>query len=494
MFVWLLTACASLPGDLEKPPSYAVPPPAVAGRDDVSRFMLLNQGTDAFLARAVLAERATRTIDAQYYILYDDPVANTFLALLIDAADRGVRVRLLLDDFLAKKKDPRLAALDAHPNAEVRLFNPFGVGAPKYLQAVMRMNTITRRMHNKAFITDNTALIVGGRNIADEYFDGSMRISYNDLDVLTWGPVVPQMSRAFDAYWNHELAYPLSAFTGQATDGDEARAVRTGLLVDARAGATSLYTEALLSSAFAENLRTRTGNVYEGETRLIADDPDKLTASRARTDLFLWDAVVEEFAAAREEALIITPYFVPTERGAADLIALEARGVDVIVFTNSGATNNHATVHAKYARYRKRLVEAGVTIYELRADASRGNTIAQPEGEDVGKDATLHTKAFVIDRQRTFVGSMNFDPRSVTENTEQGVIFESGHMGRDIAGWFDANALTVAYRLGLDEDGGLTWTTVVDGETVATVKEPDLSFGDRLLNTLLGVLPIEGKV
>lgn len=489
-----LSACASLPEDFERIESYAIEPIVKNKYADKSEFMLLNEGTDAFVARAVMAEDAKQTIDAQYYILYKDDVADTFLALLIKAADRGVRVRILLDDYLIDKKDKRLAAVETHPNMEVRLFHPFGVGEPKYLQAARKLKTITRRMHNKAYIVDNHSMVIGGRNIADEYFDGDGKVSYNDLDALTWGPVVQDISTTFDAYWNNDLAYPLHAFTKQKIDTPKSKAVRQNLLTKMKNSSTSLYSKALMESQFAKNLRNRTGKIYSGSTKVIADDPLKLVSSRKQTDLFLWDQVKDEFSKAEKEVFIITPYFVPTKEGVEEILALRKKGVKVKVFTNSGHTNNHSAVHAKYVKYRIPLLKAGVEIFEVRSDVSRGNIINQLEDRHVGKEGTLHTKAFIVDRKQTFIGSMNFDPRSVIENTEQGVIFNSHEMASDILKWFDVNSDTVSYRLKLDEKDNIQWETKMNGETVVFNKEPDLSASKKFLNFIFKLLPIEGMV
>ncbi len=491
----LLSACATLPENTGRIASYAIAQPIEISTKQESEFLPLSQGVDAFLARAVLAKKAQHTIDAQYYILYDDLTGDAFLALLIEAADRGVRVRILLDDFLAKKKDERLQAMEVHPNIEVRLFNPFGNGTPKYLQAVTDINTITRRMHNKAFIVDNQAMVIGGRNIADEYFDADPNIAYNDLDILTWGPVVADVSTAFDAYWNNELAYPLKTLTPNIKDNASLEQIRQTMLDLISDQNQTTYSQALAQSDFSKALNTNTMQTFKGPAYVIADDPRKLSASRKATELFLWDKVRDEFANTQKELFIISPYFVPGKDGTSGLIEMEAKGVEVTILTNTGATNNHASVHAKYIKYRKELIEGGVDIYEFRPDFSRDNVINQDADNKVGKAATLHTKAFFIDRERSFIGSLNFDPRSFTENTEQGVIFDSPEMTGIIMDWLDSNINSIAFKVNIDaETKKLTWTTQVDGQSQTLKKEPDQSLGDKFFINFLRLIPIENRV
>jgi len=343
-----LSACATLPENTNRAESFSVPQPAAMSSQTESEFLPLSQGTDAFLARAVLAKKAQQTIDAQYYILYDDLTGDAFLALLTEAADRGVRVRLLLDDFLAKKKDERLQAMEVHPNMEVRLFNPFGNGSPKYFQAITAMNTITRRMHNKAFIVDNQAMVIGGRNIADEYFDADPNISYNDLDVLTWGPVVADVSKAFDAYWNNPLAYPLLTLQPKIKDDEQAKAARAELLNLISDDNRTTYSQALADSEFAKGLESGDMKTFKGKAYLIADDPKKLSSSRKATELFLWDKVRDEFANTKNELFIISPYFVPGKDGTEGLIEMAQNGIKVSVLTNTGATNNHTIIYGEH--------------------------------------------------------------------------------------------------------------------------------------------------
>ena len=492
---FLFNACASLPENNNRFASYAIAQPDSVAVQADSNFVPLAQGTDAFLARAVLAKKAQKTIDAQYYILYEDLTGDAFLALLVEAADRGVRVRLLLDDFLAKKKDERLQALEVHPNIEVRLFNPFANGSPKYLQAMTAMNTITRRMHNKAFIVDNQAMVIGGRNIADEYFDADSNIAYNDLDVLTWGPVVADVSSAFDSYWNNELAYPLQTLRPKISNDEAAKSIRERLLNIISDDNKTDYSKALENSDFSKALQFNTMQTFRGPAYFIADDPKKLSASRDATELFLWEKIRDEFAASKSEIFIVSPYFVPGKDGTNGFIEMEDNGVEVTILTNTGATNNHASVHAKYIKYRKQLIEGGVDIYELRPDFSHNNVINQDPKHQTGKTATLHTKAFFIDREKSFIGSLNFDPRSFTENTEQGVIYESAAMTSVIMDWFKSNMDNIAFKVSIDpETNKLVWTTMVDGKLERLEKEPEQSLSDKFLINFLKLIPMEDRV
>lgn len=506
LLVVAASGCAGPPPQPERESSFAVTstsssPLAEKVRalrdsgDAGSGVLLLPEGLEAFLARAALATVATHGIDAQYYLWHDDLVGLSLLALLKQAADRGVRVRLLIDDIDLGDKDRHLAALSSHPHFEVRVFNPFSRRWNRGIQYISRFGSVTRRMHNKSFTVDNRATVVGGRNIGDEYFEADPDVTFGDLDALVIGPVVQEVSNAFDAYWNSDLAYPIEALLKQTASVDEGREVSEYLdqyLVDT---AQSRYAQALQASTFIEEFRSNSLVFQWADARVIVDAPEKLSENRDRTDLTLSGAVAEAFAAAEREIIIFSPYFIPGDDGSEGLIRLANGGVRVRILTNSLASNNHRIVHAKYAKYRRRLLDAGVELYEAKAEMPPRN-VDSPFGGT--KETVLHAKSFVVDRQTVFIGSLNFDPRSFVENTEIGLIVESEAIASNIGRWFDESIDTVAYRLALDSSGRgksrLVWNQGGAGEQTVLHHEPATSWWVRFTTRVMSWLPVESQL
>lgn len=501
----VLAGCSSLPDNSNRrystslsintteenvaPISSLIPP-----NNSESGFVLLNNGLDAFVARAMLAESAVATIDAQYYLLHDDVVGRLFVALLAEAAERGVRIRLLVDDFDLGNKDLGLSALDAHPNIEIRAFNPFSRSSIRAWQFISRFGSVTRRMHNKSFTVDNQITIIGGRNIGNEYFEANPAVEFGDLDVLASGPVVSAVSDSFDLYWNSELAYPISSLARRLPSESETEEILSRLLEYQDTYSNSEYAVALRNSDLANSLANEDLVVFRGNATLLADAPEKLTGARQEEDSSIAQDVSSLFAEAEEELLIFSPYFIAGPEGVAGFAELEQKGVDVKVLTNSLASNNHAAVHAYYAKYRKPLLRAGVDLYEAFEKTADEESDFGPMG--AYKANTLHVKAFVIDRKRVFVGSLNFDQRSFVENTEMGVVFDSANMAEEFGTWFDENIETLAYRPQLIRDSKgreqLVWYG--ENERVVANREPATSLWQRLLMRLYRVVPLESQL
>ncbi|MEO1244107.1 MAG: phospholipase D family protein [Pseudomonadota bacterium] len=500
------SGCATLPDNGSRVASYALTATDntalakkfgtyVAPGESASGFVLLTGGLDAFVARAALVAQAERSIDAQYYLWHDDLVGLSLLAMLSDAADRGVRVRLLLDDIDLRGSDAALAALDAHPNFSVRVFNPFSRRVSRARQYLSRFGSVTRRMHNKSFTVDNQVTVVGGRNIGDEYFEADPKVSFGDLDAMAIGPVVRDVSLSFDQYWNNALSYPVALLAKRPPGEEESARLKQFLAEHIRRNESSVYADALRNSEFVDLLRDDKLEFHWGNARLIADEADKLARSRDRTDLHMAGEIAAAFAEARNEVVIFSPYFIPGEEGTDGLVNLARSGVRVRVLTNSLASNNHSVVHAKYARYRKPLLRAGVEIYEAKAGSGALPRAENPFGSS--KETVLHAKSFLIDRRYLFVGSLNFDPRSFTENSEIGIVFESPELAAQIGGWFDDEVASVAYRLALDPDGrdALLWIDASKPEGVNVLrKEPETSWWDRFSMRLMSWLPIESQL
>lgn len=499
-----LSACASIDLDYPRQESY-VPADAThsaLGReidalldsrpDELSGFYPVPNGIDALSARIVMARRAEKTLDVQYYLIYNDIVGRAFVRELLHAADRGVRVRVLLDDIITVGLDEGLVLVDSHPNIEVRLFNPFRRGAlGRPGSALTDFARINRRMHNKSFTADNAVTIVGGRNIADEYFSASGKIHFGDFDVVGVGPVVREVSASFDAYWNHEAAIPVPGVIKPHDDPE------TGLKA-LRDRLDKSYAD-ILDSPYADAVSVRV-NEYLGDNagrytwaphRFIADAPDKSVKAKAAQASSILGPLLESMRSAERELVLVSPYFVPTDAGIDMFVELEERGVDVRVITNSLAANNQLTVHGAYAKSRKPLLEAGIEIYEVRRDATMMG--AEYTQTDLTR-TTLHTKGFIVDDREFFIGSFNFDPRSAYLNTELGVIIYDEELARFYGQMVDEFLPDRTYTVFLNDDGKLRWRSRNDGETIVLEKEPDSSWGQRFLAKLIGFLPLEKQL
>lgn len=496
-FITLLAGCTSLPDNSNRPMSQAVSytaPESTATTlfygdkkmpEGLSGFFVMDNGLDAFVARIMIARRAERSIDLVTFMFEDDLVGHTVLNELIEAANRGVRVRLLLDDIWLGNQDEKFAAVDAHPNIEVRMFNPLKRGPFKSLQYITRFGSVTRRMHNKSFIVDNQVAVIGGRNIGDEYFDVDPNIAFDDVDALTIGPAVPEISDVFDQFWNNELSYPARHLIKKLPTAERSKEIINGLARYVKGNNESSYAKALNNSPLSNSLRANDVKFLWGKARVLADSPEKISSSRQRIDLSMNGKIDALFANSKSEVIIFTPYFIPEKEGAEGLIELEKRGTHLRILTNSLASNNHEAVYSKYAKYRKRLLEAGIELYELNP-----YTKSEP-GSNGTEKQMLHAKMFVVDRQHTFIGSLNFDPRSWTENTEIGVVFESTALGKRTAEWFDNNIEQLSYKLKLDNSKNLIW---VDGDGTEYTKEPGATVWKRFTAKILGWLPIESQL
>lgn len=499
----LLGGCAGLPVDYPRQPSQAIidTGDTSLGRDvsaltaahpGQSGFYLLGEGLDALAARLLMAARAERSIDAQYYLLHDDITGRLFVRRLLEAADRGVRVRLLLDDIDTGGYEAGMVGLDHHPNVEIRLFNPFvqrgGLRALNLLTEPRRLN---RRMHNKSMTVDNQVTVVGGRNIGAEYFGARPDMDFGDLDLLAVGPVVPEVSAAFDRYWNSEAAVPVPALLG-GIDGEAAlRGLREALAdVDEQARATPYG--AVLERTILEAIDGGGERLHWAEAEVVADPPEKAGGALAPDDLESLRARLGPLLrGARRELVVISPYFVPREAGVALFRELRERGVRVVILTNSLASNDVPAVHAGYARYRQALLEAGVELWELRPDIPVRRRYT---GMPADSRSSLHAKTFAVDRRFLYVGSLNLDPRSVNINTEMGIVVDDPALTAPVVEGFLEELPDAAYRLGLDERGEILWRATVDGEPVVYRQEPGTGFWQRFSTDLFGLLPIESQL
>jgi putative cardiolipin synthase len=508
LFFSLMAGCATLPKDFDRPVTHAFEDTeyTLLGKSRAdeklahpgeSGFLVLGNGLDAFVARAVLANIAERSIDAQYYLLHNDLVGALFIDQLVKAADRGVRVRLLVDDMGLEGRDFGASVLDSHPNMEVRIFNPFSRKVGRFSQLLTRFGSVTRRMHNKSFTVDNQATILGGRNIGNEYFEADPDLAFADLDVLAIGPVVKEVSTSFDQYWNNELAYPASVLKGRKLTDEEMAQARKDLDEFVEKQADSSYLQALRNSDLAHSIRGNQVQFQWGEAEVVYDQPEKILHDFSKTEYHLSPRLKPYFDGTEEELIIFSPYFVPGDEGVAFLKQLTEKGVKVRILTNSLASNDVAIVHSGYAKYRKDLLRAGIELYEMNKKISKQESNEKKSFHGSSK-ASLHAKSFVFDRERVFIGSLNLDPRSVDQNTEIGVVFTSPEIAGEMGEWFDQNMDKIAFRLELHrhENGSkhIRWYGLENGQERVFDADPYTGFWRRFGVGFMGILPIESQL
>jgi len=445
---------------------------------------LLRDGVDAFAMRVWLLRNAERSIDLQYYIWHDDLTGHLLFEEVRKAADRGVRVRLLLDDNGIAGLDDTLGWLDRHANVEIRLFNPFRNRRFKPLDFLFDFSRANRRMLSKSFTVDNQITIVGGRNIGDEYFAARDADVFADLDAICAGPVVTEVSDCFDRFWNYELSRSMEEAVGAIDAADRAKAE-----TEHRAKITSAEARSYMALADSASILVRiaTEDIEPRwvPVRLVSDPPDKVSEPHSNKPT-MFDALTELIGEPEQELLIVSGYFVPTKRGAIAFADMARHGVDVRILTNSYASTDVGVVHAGYAPHRKTLVAAGVQLFEMPAPNDRpkvkGKFIRAGSGSQrSGNGSTLHAKAFTVDGSTVFIGSFNFDPRSFDLNTELGIVIESAEMGAEMRRVFDDAIAPNTYRVVISEDGKLGWIDTRDDEPEVEFTEPGTTWFSRLV-------------
>jgi len=462
--------------------------PLAAAHPGKSGIHPLSNAYDAFAARMMLARAAERSLDVQYYIWHDDMTGTMLLEALHAAADRGVRVRLLLDDNGTSGLDTVLAAMDEHPNIEVRLYNPFVLRWPKPLGYVTDFSRLNRRMHNKSFTADNQATIIGGRNVGDESFGAANGVLFTDLDVLAIGAAVNDVSMDFDRYWASESAYPVDRLLKKPEPGAlqalEARASKVERSPEAAA-----YADAMKQLPFIRQLLQGELTLEWANTRMVSDDPRK-TLGTAPPEAMLPHQLHEIIGTPAADLELVSPYFVPTAAGTEAFAKMAESGVKVQVLTNALEATDVAVVHSGYAKRRKDLLAAGVELFEMKRMAGEveRNKSMGPFGSS---GSSLHAKTFAVDGQRIFVGSFNFDPRSAKLNTELGFVIDSPTLAGRIADAFKNDLPKVAYRVCLDDKGDLYWLEQRNGETIRHDTEPGTTAWKRFSVWFVSLLPLE---
>lgn len=460
-----------------------------ANSEMLSGFTLVQTGTDALAARLAMINRAERSLDLQYYIYRGDVTGGLIAERLLAAADRGVRVRLLLDDVGSGLRDFDVATLNYHPNIQVRLFNPLTLRGrvSRYFSKVGEFGRINYRMHNKLMIVDSQMFITGGRNIGDEYFSLSV-MDFQDIDVIGMGFITREVARSFDDYWNANEAVPVDSMIRRPGAQAEQR-LRDKLRAHRARHDGSAYLNAVESSPFSRALHDDRIVWHWGEAQWLSDPPTKADPGHdTNQEPILARKLMRHVRSSQEELLLMSAYFIPGSRGEVFLIDMVEHGVDVQVLTNSLATTDVLAVHSAYVSYRKPLLKGGVRLWELRPQAGERPHASAFLGES---QASLHAKAFVFDRSKLFVGSVNLDPRSIMLNTEAGVLVHQPGLAQELVRLFRHwTTADFAYELRLNDLEQLRWEA---GDEVLS-SEPGASRFRRSAAWFLGWLPIEGQL
>ncbi len=425
-----------------------------------SAFHLLDANEEGLRLRLALVDSARHTLDLQYYVWWADESGALLMKRVIEAADRGVKVRLVLDDLTTlladeshpKVRDPALLRVDAHPNIEIRLFNAWRertLGGRAW-EAIERMERINHRMHNKLLVADNRAAVIGGRNIGNEYFGLSPEFNFRDLDVLGIGPVARQASGVFDNFWNSDWVVPVASLgprPGPRELREEYAPIRREL-----AAAPALSRIRVDREDWTAEFERLSGAFHAGTSRVHTDTPDPGAIAH-----HMPDAIRALMGSARGDILVTNAYIIPDERSVALLRSLKGRGVRLRVLTNSLASHDVPAVNSHYKAWRRPLLEAGVELHEARHDAAVRGRLADT-APTVSGFMGLHVKAMVIDRERVFIGSMNLDPRSASINSEMGVVIDSPGLAGALAAAFEQDmGPENAWRVDLGPDGALRW-------------------------------------
>ena len=493
--VWV-AGCATVDFDYPKSESFALADTGdtylgrnladfVATHPGESGFYPVYDGIDSLALRLLMIQQAERTIDAQYFLIHDDLVGNVFLSALVQAADRGVRVRFLLDDIQAGGYEEGLAALETHENLEIRIFNPLGNRSVKALN-VFSMSRISRRMHNKSLTVDNQMTLIGGRNIANEYFDANPGEKFGDLDVLTIGPIVPEVSAMFDSYWNHQAAMPMPALVEVPEDAAERLATYVDRVSERREELEASKYAAAVDSSILDFVQTDASAFIFADYQLVFDSPDKAVPDKVDSIETITTQLSGSIMNAEKELFVVTPYFVLAKDNIEGFRELRGRNVEITVLTNSLASNNHAISHSGYIPSRKPMLEMGTNMYELRASTTMPSD--QTKGIQEAK-ATLHAKVFAVDRERIFIGSFNWNQRSVNLDTELGVIIHSPEIATEFVELVSAGLPEQSYHVFLNEKNKVRWKGIDDGQEVILTKEPQSGFGRRFNAGFLRIVP-----
>ncbi|MEH6813689.1 MAG: phospholipase D family protein [Motiliproteus sp.] len=460
--------------------------PLLDGQPSLTRVLPLIDGLEAYAARLAAIDQAQYSIDLQTYIFRKDKTGRYLVWSLLRAAERGVRVRILLDDFSTRGIDRHLAMLSHHPNIHIRLFNPFENRIFRGLEMLGSFSRLNRRMHNKSMTVDNLLSIVGGRNVGDEYFKADNGLSFSDVDLMTIGPVVSDVSKQFDKYWNSEITVEIQNPDIDLESSSRARLRLEALALKMQRSRYGIQMKDYSLSAYFEDPDSVW---YRGDARLLFDEPDKVLSDPDDLSRYMIKDVRSAFDRVKHSVLFISPYFIPGPEGTERIVELVSRGVEVVVVTNSLAATDVVAVHSGYSRYRSPLLSAGVKIHEVRV-----NPGSKPAQWFASSRASLHAKTFVLDHRWVFVGSSNFDPRSIRLNTEMGLLIDSPSLARAINTRVTQQLQEKTYRLSLTagDKARILWHDDVSGESWSS--EPDASIFRKIGAAFWRLLPVEDQL
>jgi putative cardiolipin synthase len=454
-----------------------------------SGLCLLTDNLQAFALRAATARKAERSLDLQYYYWKDDLTGSLLAHEVIQAADRGVRVRLLIDDISSRSGDRNYLALEKHPNIQVRLFNPTRCRDSNLMRGaelLLRYWSVNRRMHNKSWIVDNRLAVVGGRNIGDAYYDAAREANFRDMDVAAIGPVVEEASTVFDSYWNSSFVFPIRKLA-RPIKADLGRLRRRCEAISHRDRAQP-YLQRVEEDRMLAEMRTGDWCLHwTSSAKIVADPPEK--AASKQVDGWLSKVILSVLSSAKERVDLTSPYFIPHDSGTETLVRLASQGVRISVLTNSLAATDVAAVHGAYVRYREPLLRAGLRLFELKPRGPREHVSLFGS-----RGASLHTKAIVVDGISGFIGSFNFDPRSAALNTEMGLLFKHPQLaGEMLAVFSQETSPDRSYRV-LMRDGRLSWKDDAGDAPMVFDHEPEASLRRRFVAWVISMLPLESQL
>ncbi|HBE93087.1 MAG TPA: hypothetical protein DDW55_11390 [Gammaproteobacteria bacterium] len=468
-----------------------------------SGFLLMDRGRDALAWRAILADSAQKSIDAQYFLWKDDEAGKVMMQRLLSAADRGVRVRVMIDDSMTESDPEYLAMFGAHPNIELRLYKPFG---PKHkylpgrwLKYAVDMKVLNHRMHNKLYIVDGSVAIVGGRNIGNEYFEYPGPFVNRSRDLLALGPVLNTTGKAFDLYWNSDWTVPIEQVVTPLPGKEQIRAMRESL--NKIAASPSSYPRGFHDEP--KNIDAEMAELEKkllwGKARLLVDAVPELNGKpQTHAELDRTGVTLRRLSdGMRKEIYIQSAYLIMSESGIKAITTAKNKGVKVKLATNSMATNNHLSAFVGYRKQRKKLLKAGAELYEMRPDAKSERALfTEAELKKYKTFFGLHAKTAVFDRKYAFVGSYNLDPRSANLNTEMGLLVESEPLAKAVAESIENDiAAGNSWQVILKDDGSVEWITVENGEVTSELeKEPMTSKGRRAEADLLTIVPDDSQL
>ncbi|NHC04862.1 phospholipase D family protein [Acinetobacter sp. 187] len=506
-----LPACNTLPKQQSLTPQYAydvntdqtslakIIEPLKTQNPELTGYHILYEPMEAIAARLQLIDKAEKTLDLQYYIWDNDTIGSLALYKIIQAADRGVKVRLLMDDNNAKSMEAIYLALDQHQNIEVKLFNPYRFRRLRPMEMIIDLKRINRRMHNKTFTADNQITLIGGRNMSNQYYNVSENYQFSDVDVMLVGQAVDDITHSFDEYWNHSYAYPVRQIVNHKQYTLRYEGLKSQL--------TEFYQSASIQNYLNLSNRSHDFNQWLSndveldwvKAQVIKDSPEKIK-SKAKKEEHLNFQLVQRLQKPEKSVDIISAYFVPEKKGEQHLKKLAEDGVNVRVLTNSFKANDVALVHAFYAKYRESLLKSGVQLYEflpaIPEEFQNKNNIEISKQLKVSlkglSRSSLHAKMMALDDKQVFIGSFNFDPRSSNLNTEIGVILDSKPLANAVHSTMDQNLRKYAYKLVLDSNDKINWKYQTPSGEQTLTKEPKMKWWQKAGVKMISWLPLEG--